>query len=83
MAGPGDEREKLAQRLREALIEAREAADLNQTELGKALGRTQSFVSNYERGQRKLGVPEFIQIARALGVEPVEMLKRVEEGVIT
>jgi transcriptional regulator with XRE-family HTH domain len=77
MAGPADEREELTRRLCELLIAAREAADLNQTQLGKALGRSQSFVSNYERGQRRLAVPEFIQVTRALGVEPVEMLERM------
>lgn len=70
-----DELEKPAQRLREAPIAAREAADLEQTEFGKAPGRAQTFVSKDERGQRKLGVPEFIQIVRAPGVEPVEMLE--------
>jgi transcriptional regulator with XRE-family HTH domain len=70
MAGPADERDRLSRRLREILIQAREAQGLNQTQLGKTLGRTQSFVSNYERGQRKLGVPEFIQITRALGLDP-------------
>jgi transcriptional regulator with XRE-family HTH domain len=70
MAGPADERDRLSRGLREILIQAREAQGLNQTQLGKALGRTQSFVSNYERGQRKLGVPEFIQITLALGLDP-------------
>lgn len=74
MAGPGDERDRLTRRLCEVLIEAREAAGLTQTELGKALGRTQSFVSNYERGQRKLGVPEFIQIAQSLKLDPAKLL---------
>jgi transcriptional regulator with XRE-family HTH domain len=77
MAGPGDERERLSRRLCQILIEARETADLTQAGLGKALGRTQSFVSNYERGQRKLGVPEFIQIADALELEPTELLARI------
>lgn len=80
MAGPADERDRLTRRLCELLIEAREAADLNQTQLGKALGRSQSFVSNYERGQRRLAVPEFIQVTRALGVEPVAMLERLASG---
>jgi transcriptional regulator with XRE-family HTH domain len=77
MLRPTDERDRLGRKLCEVLIAAREAAGMNQTELGKALGRTQSFVSNYERGQRKLGVPEFILIARALGVEPTELLRQV------
>lgn len=57
--------------------EAREAAGLNQTRLGKALGKSQSFVSNYERGQRRLDVTEFVLIARVLGVEPTELLGRL------
>lgn len=39
----------------EVLIEAREAKGLNQTQLAAALKRTQTFVSNYERGERRAG----------------------------
>jgi transcriptional regulator with XRE-family HTH domain len=74
----GEERDRMALRLRELLIEAREAADLTQTQLGKALGRTQSFVSNYERGERKVGVVDLMLIARALGIEPRELLRRLD-----
>ena len=77
MAGPADERDRLTHRLCQVLIDAREAAGMNQTELAKAVGRTQSFVSNYERGQRRLSVPEFILVARALGVEATELLAKV------
>lgn len=59
-------------------VEAREAAGLKQTKLGKALGKSQSFVSNYERGQRRLDVTEFILIARVLGLEPTELLRRLD-----
>jgi len=74
----GDERDHLTRRLRDILIEAREAAGLNQTELGKALGRTQSFVSNYERGERRVGLVDFVLIARALGEDPIELLGRLK-----
>jgi ribosome-binding protein aMBF1 (putative translation factor) len=57
IAGPNEERERLARKLRELLIAAREASGLNQTQLGKAVGRSQSFASNYERGQRRLDLP--------------------------
>lgn len=77
MAADADERDILALRLREALVEARNAAGLTQGELAKRLGRTQTFVSNYERGERKVGVVEFILIARELGVEAVELVTRV------
>jgi transcriptional regulator with XRE-family HTH domain len=59
------------------LIEAREAAGLNRTQLGKAPGRPQTFVSNYERGERRLGLVDFVLIARTLGVDPTELLKRL------
>ena len=56
--------------LRRILVEARQASGLTQTQLAKQLGRPQSFVSNYENAQRKLGVIEFIDLALALGLDP-------------
>lgn len=73
-----DERDRLTRRLREVLIEARKAKGLNQTELAAALKRTQTFVSNYERGERRLGLVDFMLIARTLGVEPVGLLRRLD-----
>ena len=78
MAGPNDERERLARKLCRLLIEAREAAGLNQTQLGKAVGRSQSFVSNYERGQRRLDLPDLILVCRVMGVKPAELLGRLD-----
>jgi transcriptional regulator with XRE-family HTH domain len=79
MAGYNDERDRLERKLCRLLIEARKAADLNQTQLGKTVGRSQSFVSNYERAQRRLDLPDLILVCRAMGVEPVEMLRRLEQ----
>jgi transcriptional regulator with XRE-family HTH domain len=78
MAGPNDERERLARKLCRLLIEAREATGMNQTALGKAVGRSQSFVSNYERGQRRLDLPDLVLVCRVLRVEPVELLGRLD-----
>ncbi len=72
-----DERDELALKLRQALVVARNAAGLTQAELAKRLGRTQTFVSNYERGERKVGVVEFVLIARELGVEARELFGRL------
>lgn len=55
-----------------------EAAGLNQTQLGKAVGRPQSFVSNYERAQRRLDLPDLILVCRAMGLEPAELLRRLD-----
>ena len=72
-----DERDELALKLRQVLVEARNAAGLTQAELAKKLGRTQTFVSNYERGERKVGVVEFVRIARVLGKDATELLGQV------
>ncbi|HEX8583329.1 MAG TPA: helix-turn-helix transcriptional regulator [Allosphingosinicella sp.] len=78
MAGPNEERERLATTLRQLLIAAREASGLNQTQLGKAVGRSQSFVSNYERGQRRLDLPDLILVCRVMKVEPTELLRGLD-----
>jgi transcriptional regulator with XRE-family HTH domain len=80
MAGPNDERDRLERKLCQLLIEAREAAGMNQTELGKAVGRSQSFVSNYERGQRRLDLADLILISRMVGVEPADLLEQLARG---
>jgi transcriptional regulator with XRE-family HTH domain len=77
MAKTWDDRDRLAQRLRHVLIDAREAAGLTQTQLAEAVGKSQSFVSNYERGQRRLDVTEFVLIAAALRVDAKELIDRL------
>ena len=64
-------------RFRELLVEARKKADLTQVELSSRLKRPQSFVSKYERGERRLDVVEFGEVARALGVDPVRFLAKL------
>ncbi|MGB9367329.1 MAG: helix-turn-helix transcriptional regulator [Xanthobacteraceae bacterium] len=61
--------------LRELLIEARDKAGLTQQKLAKKLGTHQSFVAKYEGGERRLDVVEFIAIARAMGADPVRILR--------
>jgi transcriptional regulator with XRE-family HTH domain len=77
MVATGEEHDRLARRLREVLIEARKAAGIRQVDLAKALGRSQSFVSNYERGERRVDVAEFVLITRAVGVDARELLGRL------
>lgn len=45
------------------LISAREQAGLTQVEVAKKLAKPQSFVSKYERGERRLDFTEFIELA--------------------
>ena len=56
------------------IASARKAADVTQAELAARLGKPQSFVSKVERGERRLDVIEFCQVAEALGHEPANLL---------
>lgn len=62
-------------KLREQFIQARKNAGLTQVDLADRLGRPQSFVSKYERGERKLDVIEFCEVCRALSTDPVAFLQ--------
>jgi transcriptional regulator with XRE-family HTH domain len=63
------------QLLRELLIGARDNAKLTQQKLAKRLGSHQSFVAKYEGGERRLDVIEFITIVRAMGADPLRLLR--------
>lgn len=66
------------ERFKELLVAARRDAGLTQVQLAKKLRRPQSYVSKYERGERRLDVVEFLDIARAIGVDPIEFLREVD-----
>lgn len=57
------------------IASARKAAGITQVELAARLGRPQSFVSKVERGERRLDVIEFCDVAEALGRDPAEWLR--------
>jgi transcriptional regulator with XRE-family HTH domain len=61
--------------LRDLLIAARKKAHLTQQGLADRLGRPQSFVAKYEGADRRVDVVEFIDIARALGTDPLRLLR--------
>jgi transcriptional regulator with XRE-family HTH domain len=69
-------------RFRELLTEARKSADLTQAELSGRLGRPQSFVSKYERGERRLDVVEFAHVARAIGIDPLRFLAKLYREIL-
>ena len=68
---------KTYERFRERLVEERERAGLTQVALAGKLGRPQSFVSKYERGERRLDVVELIEIARALRFDAGELVREL------
>ncbi|WP_379553557.1 helix-turn-helix domain-containing protein [Qipengyuania sp. DGS5-3] len=67
---------KANEKLVEVLIEARQKAGLRQADVAKKLGKNQSYVSNIERGQRRVDVVEFYVLAKAMNVDPSELFDR-------
>lgn len=60
------------------VIAERKAAGLTQQQVADRLSRPQSFVSKYERGERRLDVVEFLAVVRAIGGDPTDVLKKIE-----
>lgn len=62
------------------LSDLRRRKGITQVELSAKLGRVQSYISNIERGQRRLDVVEFAEIARAMGEDPMKLYGRLLSG---
>jgi transcriptional regulator with XRE-family HTH domain len=60
-----------------ALMAARERAGLTQQQLARRLRKPQSFVSNYERGQRRLDILELLLIVGALKADPSKVFNAI------
>ncbi len=60
-----------------SLRDERKRAGLTQAKLAKKLRRPQSFVSKYERGDRRLDVIEFIEVAQVIGFDPHDFLRQL------
>jgi transcriptional regulator with XRE-family HTH domain len=59
------------------LAQAREGAKLSQQQLAKILRKPQSFVSNYERGQRRIDILELLLIADVLKCDPTKLFRQI------
>ncbi len=62
--------------LRKLLRDLREKGGLTQADVATRLDKPQSFVAKYEGGERRLSVIEFIDVARALDLEPISILRQ-------
>lgn len=60
------------------LIAERKAAGITQEQLARRLGRPQSFVSKYERGERRLDVVEFLAVTEAMGTDAEMIIARLQ-----
>ena len=59
-----------------ALREVRIEADLSQRQLAAKLKEPVNLIQRIEALERDVTVAEFVEIAKTLGVDPVELLRR-------
>lgn len=76
---PRSPRSPRRQRLAELIAEARETAELRQSQVAERLGRHQPFVSEIENGQRRVDLIEFLDIAEAIGVDPHALVEELRK----
>ena len=57
----------------ETIVSARLKAGLKQSELAEIVGKDQSYISNIERGQRRVDMLEFYILAKAMKADPVTL----------
>ena len=61
------------------LGDARRTAGITQEELARRLRKPRSFISSYERGQRRVDIVEFLLIAEAIKIDA----RKLFEGILT
>ncbi len=65
-------------RLCELLVEARKGQGLSQMALAERLGWLQTAISKYERGERRLDLVEFLDVAKALEIDPHKVIRQLQ-----
>lgn len=60
----------------EVIAATRLKKGISESELGRRLGKPQSWVDKIESGARRIDFIEFIEIAEALGEKPDSLLKQ-------
>lgn len=66
-------------KLQELLRQIRHDAGLRQSELAQRLNVTQSYVSKYEAGEKRLDLIELRRICQAIGISLEEFVRRFED----
>lgn len=67
------------QLFRALLVTAREASGLTQVQVSERMGKPQSFVSKYERGDRRLDLTEFVELADVLSINAATFIDDYRE----
>lgn len=63
------------------LKSARIEAGITQADLALKLGKPQSYVSKFERGERSIDLVEFLQIVQAIGSDAHRIIDLVNETI--
>jgi transcriptional regulator with XRE-family HTH domain len=77
------ERQRQQKVLQALLRQIRIEAGMKQVDVAAALGRPQSYVSNYENGERKLDVLELLEVCAAMGVPLSRFVALLESNLIS
>jgi transcriptional regulator with XRE-family HTH domain len=67
-------------RFLELLVEVRKNAGVTQEQVAERLKRHQSFVSKYENGERRVDLIEFLDIAEAIGFDPLGFIRKIPKS---
>ncbi|HEX7420991.1 MAG TPA: helix-turn-helix transcriptional regulator [Thermoanaerobaculia bacterium] len=62
------------------LVSARERAGLKQSDVAAKLGLPASYLSKIENGSRRLDVIELLNIAEAIGVDPADLIRTLQDA---
>lgn len=66
-----------------ALIrEKRLAAGMNQTQVAKAFGQRQTWLSHLESGDRRIDVVEFVKLGQIIGFDAAEELRKLTPKIL-
>jgi ribosome-binding protein aMBF1 (putative translation factor) len=67
----------LQKKLAAMLVEQRKKAGLRQVDQAKKIDVYQSWVTHMESGQRRIDVVELIELGRAIGFDPADMVRKL------
>lgn len=69
--------------LRLQLQTVRQEAELTQNELARKLGKTQSYISKVESGERYLDIMEFLDWCSVCNADPYRVLRKlIQSGTV-
>ncbi len=60
----------------ENIRKRREALGMSQTELANRIGTSRASISEYENGEREMGLSKLVAISRELGCQPGELVDK-------